>query len=131
MPMEAKFSYTDLVMFHSIYYDRSVVKLPPYIVPMTGTERGRFRSNTRPPERNNQGESSGLPNIHARRNNRFNGMSLKCSVEAKTRSFKSSFFFRTHILWNDLPTELKQQNDSASFQTSLKHLLWDVLLDPN
>ena len=78
-----------------------------------------------------RGESSGLPNIHARRNNRFNGMSLKCSVEAKTRSFKSSFFFRTHILWNDLHAELKQQNDSASFQTSLKYLLWDVLLDPN
>ena len=57
--------------------------------------------------------------------------SLKCSVEAKTRLFKSSFFFRTHILWNNLPTELKQQNDSASFQTSLKHLLLDVLLDPN
>jgi hypothetical protein len=131
MPMEAKFSYTDLVMFHNIYYDRSVVKLPPYIVPMTGADRGRFRSNTRPPERYNQGESSGLPNIHARRNNRFDDMSLKCTVEAKTRSFKSSFFFRTHILWNDLPTELKQQNDSALFQTSLKHLLWDVLLDPN
>ena len=48
MPMEAKFSFTDRVMFHSIYYDRSVVKLPPYIVPMTGTDRGRFRSNTRP-----------------------------------------------------------------------------------
>ena len=79
MPMEAKFSYTDLVMFHNIYYDRSVVKLPPYIVPMKGTDRGRFRYNTRPPERYNQGEFSGLLNIHARRNNRFNGMSLNCS----------------------------------------------------
>ena len=26
---------------------------------------------------------------------------------------------------------LKQQKDGASFQASLKHLLWDVLLDPN
>ena len=96
--MEAKFSYTDLVMFHNIYYDRSVVKLPPYIVPMTSNDRGRFRSYTRHPERYNQGESSGLPKIHARRNNRFNGLCLKCSVEAKTRSFKSSFFFKTHFV---------------------------------
>ena len=112
LPMEAKCSYIQtwsMAMLHNIYYDRSVVKLPPYIVPMTGTDRGRFRSNTRPPERYNQGESSGLPNIHERRNNCFNGMSLKCSVEAKTRSFKSSFFYRTHILWNDLPTELKRK----------------------
>ena len=38
MPIEATFSYTDLVMFHNIYYDRSVVKLLSYIVLMTGTD---------------------------------------------------------------------------------------------
>ena len=131
MPMEYKFTYTDLVMFHNIYYDRSVVKLPQYLVPVTSTDRSRFRSNIRPPERFSQPESSGVPDNSARRNNRFDDMSLKCSVEAKTRSFKNSFFFRTHLKWNDLPTELKHQNESVAFQSSLKQHLWDVLLDPH
>ena len=131
LPMESKFTYTDLVMFHNIYYDRSVVKLPQYLVPMTSTDRSRFRSNIRPPERFNQTESSDVHDTNARRNNRFDDMSLKCSVEATTRSFKSSFFFRTHLMWNDLPTELKHQSDSGTFQSNLKHHLWDVLLDPH
>ena len=91
----------------------------------------RFRSNIRPPERFNQTESSDAHDTNARRNNRFDDMSLKCSVEATTRSFKSSFFFRTHLMWNDLPTELKHQSDSGTFQSNLKLHLWDVLLDPH
>ena len=31
MPMEFKFRFTDLVMFHNIYYGQSVIKLPDYI----------------------------------------------------------------------------------------------------
>ena len=84
----------------------------------------RFRSNIRPTE-------IFINQTNARRNNRFGDMSLKCSVEATTRSFKSSFFFRTHLMWNDLPTELKHQSDSGTFQSNLKLHLWDVLLDPH
>lgn len=118
-------------MFHNIYYDRSVVKLPHYLVPIPNADRARFRANIRPPERFGEAEYAGVPDANAIRNNRFDDMSLKCSVEAKARSFKSSFFFRTHLKWNDLPTELKHQNESVAFQTSLKQHMWDIVLDPH
>ena len=56
MPMEVKFTFTDLIMFHKIYHGHSVVKLPQYLVPVTSNDRSRFRSNIRPPERFSQTE---------------------------------------------------------------------------
>ena len=131
MPMESKFTYTDLVLFHNIYYGQSVVELPQYLVPITNDDRSRLRSNIRPPERFSQTESSGIPDLDKRRNNRFDGLSLKCAVEAKTRPFKNSFFFRTHSVWNDLPTDLKEQSDCGNFQSNLKRHLWDIMIDPH
>ena len=131
MPMEFKFNYTDLVMFHNIYHDRSVVKLPHYLVPITNNDRGRLRSNIRQPVRFSQFESFGLPDLNERRTNRLDEFSLKCMVEAKSRPFRSSFFFRSHTKWNDLPSDLKGETESGVFQSKLKKHLWDVILDPH
>ena len=57
-------------------------------------------------------------------------MSLTCVIEAKARSFKRGLFFRTHLAWNDLPTELKDQTDSDAFQANLKRHLWDRVMQP-
>ena len=72
-----------------------------------------------------------LPDLDARRNNLFDGLSLKCAIENKTRPFKDSFFFRTHLVWNDLPTDLKEQSESDVFRSNLKRHLWDVMIDPH
>ena len=128
MPMEFKFSYTDLIMFHNIYHGGSVVELPHYLVPITNNDRGRFRSNIKPPERMGTSESSGVPDLNERRNNRLDNFSLRCEIEAKSRSFRSSFFFKTHTEWNDLPTELKGETESGVFQSKLKKHLWDRIV---
>jgi len=120
LPMESKFDYTDLVMFHNIYYERSVVKLPSYITPITNNDRGRLRMNIRQPDRLNQSETSVLSSLSQRRMNRLDEFSLKSTVEAKARPFKSSFFFRTHLKWNDLPSDLKGEAVSSVFQSKLK-----------
>ena len=131
MPMEFKFKFTDLVMFHNIYNDRSVIKLPHYLIPITNNDRCRLRSNIRQPERLHESESSGMPDLNCRRNNRFDRFSLKCTIEAKARSFKGGFFFRTHTEWNDLPSELKGETDSSVFKCNLKKHLWDLMIDPD
>ena len=131
MPMEYKFKYTDLIMFHHIYNDRSVVKLPYYLTAVTNNDRSRLRSTIRQPLRFSEFESSGIPNLNQLRNNRFDQLSLRSSVEAKSRSFKGSFFYRTHTNWNDLPTALKEENDSVAFSVKLKRHLWDLMIDPD
>ena len=131
MPMEFKFRYTDLIMFHKIYNDRSVVKLPYYLTSITSNDRNRLRSTIRQPSRFSEFESSGVPDLNQRRKNRFDHLSLRCSVEARSRPFKESFFYRTHSNWNDLPTEIKEETDSAAFSIKLKRHLWDIMIDPD
>ena len=131
MPMEFKFRYTDLITFHSIYYGQSVIKLPEYLTPMTYNDRTRLRSTIRQPPRFNEFESSGLPDLNQRRTNRYDSFALKSRIEAKTRSFKSSFFFKTHLQWNDLPSELKGEANPGVFKSNLKKHLWDLMIDPD
>ena len=131
LPMESKFDYTDLVMFHKIYHEKSVVELPPYITAMTNSDRRRLRTNVSQPVRLNQSDSPTLSSISQRRVNRNDEFSLKSTVEAKSCPFKGSFFFRTHTKWNDLPTELKGEVESKTFQIKLKKHLWDIIIDPD
>ena len=131
LPMEYKFRYTDLIMFHQIYHDRSVVKLPYYLTAVTNNDRSRLRSTIRQPLRFSEFESSGIPDLNQRRTNRFDHFSLKSSVEAKSRCFKGSFFYRTHTNWNDLPTQFKEESDSTAFSVQLKRHLWDTMIDPD
>ena len=131
MPMEYKFELTDLIMFHHILNDRSVVKLPPYLLPIDSNDRSRLRSNIRQPERLHDCDSTGVPDLNNMRSNRYDRLSLKCAVEGRARSFKSGFFFRTHIMWNDLPTDLKEVTEPGSFKSALKKHLWDLMLEPD
>ena len=131
LPMELKFELTDLLLFHQIYNGQSVLKLPPYLTPKTSSEQGRLRSNIRQPSRYNEVDTSQMPDINQRRQNRHDHFSLKCTVEAKAHSFKRSFFFRTHSVWNDLPTDLKEISDAGTFKANLTKHFWDKLTDPD
>ena len=43
--------------------------------------------------------------------------------------FKNSFFFRTHILWNILPLQIKIIESYELFKKELEGYLWDGILD--
>ena len=131
MPMEYKFRYTDLLLFHNIYNGQSVIKLPDYLTPISYNDRTRLRPNIRQPVRLNDVESSGIPDLNQRRINRHDSFSLKSVIEAKDCSFKSSFFFRTHQYWNDLPSEIKGEANSDVFKSNLKKHMWDLMIDPD
>ena len=132
LPMEYKFRYTDLVQFHNIYYNQSVVKFPSYLKPLDSDDISRFRSNIRPPTRYGQdiGTKDDSPDLGSMRNQRLDKSSLKCNIDVMAPALKNSFFFRAHILWNNLPIEIRELTTQLEFQTKLKHHLWDVVLDP-
>ena len=43
--------------------------------------------------------------------------------------FKNSFFYRTHILWNILPLQIKIIESYEIFKKELEGYLWDGILD--
>ena len=129
--MKYKFAYTDLVEFYKIYHGKSVVKIPQYLTPYTDSDRSRLRTRVRQPEQYNSSTCSDVSNLSQIRNNRYDTFSLKCTIEAPTPVFKKSFFFRTHLRWNELPSDLKNVNETNAFALKLKHYMWDIILDPH
>ena len=47
-----------------------------------------------------------------------------CSIFPNCNAFKHSFFYRTMILWNALPTNLRQLDKISSFKRELTKFLW-------
>jgi hypothetical protein len=130
LPLDRKFEYTDLLVFHKVYYNLSVNELPVYLKPLNEEDTvSRLRSVIKPPS--HLTDQEGIHKLSNMRANQVDKLALKCSVKASSPAFKSSFFFRTHLLWNVLPTEIKEISAPGEFETKLKHHMWDVILDPH
>jgi len=130
LPLDRKFEYTDLLVFHKVYYKLSVNELPVYLKPLDEEDTvSRLRSVIKPPS--HLTDQEGIHKLSNMRANQVDKLALKCSVKASSPAFKSSFFFRTHLLWNVLPTEIKEISTPGEFETKLKHHMWDVILDPH
>ena len=128
LPMEYKFVYTDLVQFYKIYHGLSVVKLPSYLQPVTAEDRCRLRPRIIPVLQDQPEGSEILPDLALMRSNRYDSASLKCVLVNPSNILKSSLFFRTHLLWNDLTPSIRNVNDIGEFKTALKKHLWVVAL---
>ena len=129
LPLSSKFEYTDLLAFHKVYHKLSVIQMPEYLQPLTEQDTSRLRSVINPPH--HLSDHSGSKKLSSMRSNKLDRLSLKCSAEASSPAFKSSFFFRTHLLWNLLPTDIKEIPIVNEFENKLKHHMWDVVIDPH
>ena len=57
-------------------------------------------------------------------------LATKASRATTNNALASSFFYRAHLLWNDLPLEIRSIDCPVGFKISLKKHLWASLLDP-
>ena len=130
LPLSKKFEYTDLSVFYRIYHNLSVNKLPVYLQPLDEEDTlSRLRPVINPPT--HMTGQDGIHKLSSMRANQLDKLSLKCSIQASSPAFKSSFFFRTHLLWNVLPLGIKEASTPGEFESKLKHHMWDVILDPH
>ena len=130
LPLSKKFEYTDLSVFYRIYHNLSVNKLPVYLQPLDEEDTlSRLRPVINPPT--HMTGQDGIHKLSSMRANQLDKLSLKCSIKASSPAFKSSFFFRTHLLWNVLPLGIKEASTPSEFESKLKHHMWDVILDPH
>ena len=94
-------------MFHSIVNGFSCVKLPDYIKPFQGSRLRRCHLDSK------SFVSTIQPKVTGRK------------FESVTRgTLFTSFFYRTHILWNTLPISIREIIRPSQFKNKLLDHLW-------
>ena len=125
-PLRERFTISDLIVFFDIFRGQSCLELPGYIKYLSLEERSRLRPKIKPPQNINSLENS--QHLNRLRQSRNYSQSLKSEINAKSNSFKASFFYRTLQIWNCLPSEVKEITSKNLFKknwlsTSRKKLL--------
>ena len=104
----------DLILFFKIVNELVPLKLPDYLKFFDGQSR--------------------LRSCH------LDNLSIVSSLNPKIKSLLSvgqnsslnkSFFYRTHLLWNKLPYDLRASRVATIFRCNLVKYLWDNLLTVN
>ena len=114
LPMYLRFQFVDLVMLYKILHSLVTINLPNYLHFFSGKSRLRFCHLD-----NLSLVSDIVPRTTANQNN-------------TTNAFANSFFYRTHLLWNRLPYELREIDSLVSFKKRLKlYFLQNLLSNPD
>ena len=112
LPISARFDLKDLTFFHAIFYDYSVISLPPYLKRFT---------------------------VSRLRNSHFDSLSICTDVipptpqnlnsEQSSLGISKSYFYRAHLAWNHLPLELREIGSAGKFKVALTSHLWSELFE--
>ena len=113
LPIESKFILNDIIMFHKIFYNLSVVQLPKYIITYD-------RSNA----------DAAMFQRQTRQFNSTDRLKVRCTISPRVNAFKNSFFYRVHLLWNELPLEIRDIERPECFKTNLEQYIWKTLQSP-
>ena len=117
LPLSLKFDLNDLLFLHKVIYCLIPVSLPGYLSFYQGMSRLRSSHLD-----NYSLVSSVMP--------RFNTQNNSNSQPANSRNpFSKSFFYRTHLMWNNLPLDTRKISCPQSFKSEITKHLWSCLLD--
>ena len=108
LPMSQRLILTDLVLLHKVINGLVPLSLPTYLTLFSGKSRLRFCKLDKLSL-----VSSIIP-------------VTKASKATTNNTFASSFFYRSHLLWNDLPFDLRSIECPLKFKSSLKSHLWSI-----
>ena len=124
LPMKQRFAYADLLFFHRILIRDICVRLPEYIDLIPIEEVIPAQS----------ADDESLPRL---RSTHKDPLYFVCKIDPRVNVFKQSYFYRTHILWNSLPLDLRLIQCNEEFGETLKsHLiessaLYDSDIEPD
>ena len=127
LPLKYKFIFSDLLLFHEIFYKNTCIELPGCYTKFSGEERRRLRSVINPPDY--FGGSTQTLNLQKPRESKNCELSLKCTLNNTNVKYKSSFFFRTVQEWNRIPPEIRKEGNFKTFKTELYKYLNEKAFD--
>ena len=133
LPFKYKFIFSDLLLFHGIFYQNTCIELPQHYIRYSIEERKRLRSVIKPPDYFGSGVQT--LDLQKPRNNKNCDLSLKCTLNKTNQKYMSSFFFRTVQEWNRLPPEIRKEENFETYKTELYKYLnekaFDFELEPD
>ena len=129
LPMEYYFMHNDLILFHKIYKELICVKLPFYFRSYDERDRSRLRETVHQPRCLDRRLSS--VDFSTMRTQHLDNQSLICDIPRTSKAYRESFFFRTHILWNHLPLDIRKINCPIKFREALDLYLWELAMKPD
>ena len=104
LPINEKFKFTDLLLFHQIINHRICIPLPSYLRMVTPEE-----------------VESNLRSTH------LDPLCFKHDLGLCKQVFDHSFFPRTYMAWNRLPLEIKVIENYDLYKLKLKQYIWITL----
>ena len=110
LPMKHRFELVDLLALHKIIHGISPISLPEYLKFFSGRSRLRFCHLD-----NLSLVSDLVPNTTA-------------ASSRSSNAFANSFFYRSHLLWNEIPIELREVECPKRFKSRLKKYFFDKIL---
>ena len=115
LPLDFKLLFNDILLFHKIVNNLIPIKLPSYLHFFTGHDRERrLRSS-------HLDKLSLVSDIKPK----IQALYSKNSVNgAECKIFENSFFYRSHLTWNNLPLKLREVMAPGIFRHKLREHLW-------
>ena len=98
LPLHVKFDLNDLIMYYRIMHSMVPIDLPDEFS-LIEPSKLRFTRNT------------------AAIIDRRDVTQVKCSINPNCDIFRNSFFYRTMLIWNKVPYEIRQEPSFGKFKT--------------
>ena len=101
LPMSLRFDLTDILLLYKIIHGMSPIKFPSYLHFYTGSSLRSSHLNVY------SLVSDIIPNTTA-------------SQSKTTNAFANAFFYRSHVLWNSIPLNIRAINFPRRFKSNLE-----------
>ena len=105
LPIKFKFFLNDLALFYKILNSLVSIKLPGHFVILQGDQVRCTRTTSAIISQNDT-------------------TLMKCNIRPNCESFKNCFYYRTMVMWNRLPCNIRQTARISLFKSKLTKFLW-------
>jgi len=112
LTLEKRFDFNDLVLFYKVVNKLIPLSLPTYLKFFDGYSRLRSC---------HLDTFSIVSDIKPKSNPSFS--------DNKNSALNKSFFYRTHLLWNKLPLDIRAVISVSIFKTKLLKFMWDSVAE--
>ncbi len=106
LPLSQRFILNDLILFHKVVYNLIPIDIPNYLTFFDGHSR--------------------LRSCHL---DKLSFVSSLIPNTSNSSKLEKSFFYRSHMIWNSVPLEIREIRSISEFRSKIETHLWNLILN--